>query len=236
MPFTINGIGTMYYGNRDQAVDGSYITTEWVVVVFLPIFPIASYRVRPTGQGTNLIFYYSNKYLVERVPLCWPQVRNIYAIIGPILGLLAILLIGSAIASNPSLGLLIGIVLLWAIAFFVFIKPNKSPSKSPNKFPKTPPALPKTVTVDCQPSQVLPRGKGDGAQRGRGDGLERARKPPSQSAIAPTHPLYSKILYLLNSDRETADRLLTLVRHQHPDRSNQWHHEKVIDDILRDRQ
>ncbi|MBW4652532.1 MAG: hypothetical protein KME20_05745 [Kaiparowitsia implicata GSE-PSE-MK54-09C] len=235
MPFTLNGIGTIYYGNRDRAVDGSYITTEWFVVVYVPIFPIASYRVRPAGQGTNLIFYYSNKYLVERVPLCWPQVRSVYAFTGPIFGILALLLIGPAIASNPSIGPVIGILLLCAIAFFVFIKPNKSPSKSPNKAPKTPPAPPTTVTVDCQPAQALPMGRGDGEQRGRGDGLEKARKPPSQPDLAPAHPLYSKVLYLLNSDRETADRLLTLVRRQHPDRSTQWHHEKVIDDLIRDR-
>ncbi|BDA69938.1 hypothetical protein CAL7716_041040 [Calothrix sp. PCC 7716] len=30
MPFTLNGCRTKYYGRRDMAPDGSYVTTEWI--------------------------------------------------------------------------------------------------------------------------------------------------------------------------------------------------------------
>ena len=40
------GTGTTFYGQRDVREDGSYITTEWVVFLFLPIFPLRSLRVR----------------------------------------------------------------------------------------------------------------------------------------------------------------------------------------------
>lgn len=58
MPFTLNGIGTHYYGgaNRSARVDvcqfcnhsttlSSYDTREWVCVLFIPIIPLRKYRI-----------------------------------------------------------------------------------------------------------------------------------------------------------------------------------------------
>lgn len=78
MAFTFNGIGTTYYGNRDTGPDGSFVTTEWLVFIYLPILPIRSFRVLPTGQNTNAFVYNSQGYMAQRVPLCWRQVRNVY--------------------------------------------------------------------------------------------------------------------------------------------------------------
>lgn len=196
MPFTLNGIGTTYYGKRDCTADASYITTEWIVFLYLPILPLGSYRVRPTGQGENLIFYYSTKYAVEKVSLCWPQVRNGYFVTGPIVGILGVSLVGPAIASIFLPSLIILILLLYAIAFFLFLMRNKSSPISSRSSPGN----------RSQPSPI------------------------------PHHPLYGKILGMLSGDFETADRLLALARRQHPLQSNQWHHEKVIEDLIRDRQ
>jgi len=44
MARTINGIGTTFYGKCKFNPDDSYITTKWVVLVFIPIVPLASYR------------------------------------------------------------------------------------------------------------------------------------------------------------------------------------------------
>jgi hypothetical protein len=46
MPRIVNGIGKAYYGKRDFAENGSYITTEWFVFLFVPIFPLGSFRVK----------------------------------------------------------------------------------------------------------------------------------------------------------------------------------------------
>jgi len=32
MAFSFNGVGTMFYGQRDFRLDGTYVTTEWFVV------------------------------------------------------------------------------------------------------------------------------------------------------------------------------------------------------------
>lgn len=84
MPASINGCGTRYYGSREVGPDGSYVTTEWITFVYVPLFPIRSMRVLPQGKGTNAVVFHSQDYLTGRVPLSWPQVRNVYLIMGPI--------------------------------------------------------------------------------------------------------------------------------------------------------
>ena len=89
MAFTFNGIGTRYYGRAGlDRQEGSYIATEWFVLLYLPLFPIRSMRVRPVGQGTHLLVYNSKKYLTTPVPLYKPHVIKGYAIT---LGLAAVL-------------------------------------------------------------------------------------------------------------------------------------------------
>ena len=85
MPYTFNGCGTRYCGERDRAEDGSYITTEWIALVHIPLVPIRSCRVRPVGKGTNILIHSSQSYQTLRVPLCWRQVRNVYLCVSPIL-------------------------------------------------------------------------------------------------------------------------------------------------------
>lgn len=100
MPFAFNGIGTKYYGQREALEDGSFVTTEWFVLMYIPIIPLGSFRVVPTGKSSNLLVYRSSQYLVKQVPINWRQVRNVYivtvAIFGAISGLIGLL------ASTPS--------------------------------------------------------------------------------------------------------------------------------------
>jgi hypothetical protein len=84
MPFTINGCGTRYYGKREQAADGSYIATEWITFIYVPLIPIRSYRVLPVGQGKNIIVHSSQRYQTMRAPLCWAHIRNVYLVLIPI--------------------------------------------------------------------------------------------------------------------------------------------------------
>lgn len=85
MPFTFNGCGTKFYGNRDKGEDGSHITTEWITLVYVPIIPIRSWRVLPVGQGTNYVVHSSQSYRMLRVPLCWPQIFHVYMFAAPII-------------------------------------------------------------------------------------------------------------------------------------------------------
>lgn len=50
--YTINGIGTTLYGERDvDPENGSYSTTLYFTILFIPIFPLGRYRVMRTGHG-----------------------------------------------------------------------------------------------------------------------------------------------------------------------------------------
>ncbi|MEO1621246.1 MAG: hypothetical protein AAFU53_09465 [Cyanobacteria bacterium J06632_3] len=104
MPFTYNGIGTKYYGKRELGPDGSYITTEWITLVYIPLVPIGSFRVCPTGKSTNAIVYNSRQFMVKRVPFSWPQIRNIYAVTGSIVAAIAgvIFIANKADAAEPA--------------------------------------------------------------------------------------------------------------------------------------
>ena len=82
-PASINGFGTTFYGRRDFRSDGSYITTEWVVALYIPLIPVRSLRVRYTGAGEHrwyLGFGSSEKYAVyeKRFPPHWKQVIFTY--------------------------------------------------------------------------------------------------------------------------------------------------------------
>ncbi len=81
MPYSINGIGTTYYGKREEAADSSYGTTLWIILLFMPLLPIASYRVVETSESAM----FSREYLIRRIPLCWPQVLNTYLVVASII-------------------------------------------------------------------------------------------------------------------------------------------------------
>ena len=47
MAVTVSLLGTHFYGQRDFHRDGSYLTTEWRTVLYLPLVPIGSCRAVP---------------------------------------------------------------------------------------------------------------------------------------------------------------------------------------------
>jgi hypothetical protein len=88
MPKSFNGTGTMYYGQREVGPDGSYITTEWVTLAWIPLIPLKSYRVLPNGKGKNFAVYQSQGYSVRQVPLNDEQIRNVYGVAIPVVAVI----------------------------------------------------------------------------------------------------------------------------------------------------
>ena len=78
---SINGIGTTYIGHADVKMDGSYITTKWLSIVF-PIVPLGSMRVWPQSQTTRYlpVFYTTSQFEVKRAPLHVSHVIQVYAV------------------------------------------------------------------------------------------------------------------------------------------------------------
>src|SRR5262249_30662983 len=81
--YTLQGFGTTFYGARDFHSDGSYITTEWMVIGWVPIIPLRSLRVRYQGAGAPPRFPigigYSHSYAVHETGAPnWKQVLYTY--------------------------------------------------------------------------------------------------------------------------------------------------------------
>lgn len=43
--FTLNGFGTTFVGECDYDPDGTYITTAWIVALWIPLIPLYSARI-----------------------------------------------------------------------------------------------------------------------------------------------------------------------------------------------
>ena len=73
--FTLNGFGTTFVGECDYEPDGTYVTTAWIVALWVPLIPLYSARVlsvEPTMlSGTN--------YQIIKQPVHWGQARRIWA-------------------------------------------------------------------------------------------------------------------------------------------------------------
>jgi hypothetical protein len=78
MALLIQGIGTAFVGQRDFLPDGSYISTEWVVILCLPIIPLRSMRLRNTGYSYR-VFYWEERYVARRTRIRLKQVLCTYA-------------------------------------------------------------------------------------------------------------------------------------------------------------
>ncbi len=70
--YTLNGIGTTLYGQAQKRDDGTYIATQWLAFVFLPIIPLGSYWVKPADNGGwYFIASTPNPGWVKTPPLIW---------------------------------------------------------------------------------------------------------------------------------------------------------------------
>lgn len=78
MPSNVNGFGTKYYGQRDFRPDGSYLTTNFFCLGFVPIIPLHSVRVIADPKNSAMPFSKNYYSILEKR---WPhplQVLFIY--------------------------------------------------------------------------------------------------------------------------------------------------------------
>ena len=120
MPRMSNGIGTRYLGASDRHDDGSFVTTEWFVLFYVPLLPLKSQRVVYIGDyssGGQSIQSYSVR---EPAPLDKRLVGIVYAWLFVPLALAAVILsIGSG-ATETIRSVVSAIMLIMLIACIVF--------------------------------------------------------------------------------------------------------------------
>jgi hypothetical protein len=144
MPVTINGFGTTYYGERDYTENGSFITTEWITAGYIPILPLKSIRVARSQQNVAIFVYTSEGYyLLEKVPLCWPQVLSTYGFL--LLGVLWLAAIVTILKVAPINWDRFGVPIIFlslfgaAIPFFILLwlraRRQKGITRKPTRLP-----------------------------------------------------------------------------------------------------
>ncbi len=85
MAFTFNGIGTMVYGERDYWPDGSFVTTEWFVIAYVPISPSVSMRISYARNSPFAKYDSAGYYIYEAKPINRKQVLSTYLWFGSII-------------------------------------------------------------------------------------------------------------------------------------------------------
>jgi hypothetical protein len=78
MQFAIHGLGTVLYGKRDYWPDGSFVTTEWAVLAYVPIFPTFSKRISYTKNSDFAAYDASGYYVYETTTPNLRQVAYVY--------------------------------------------------------------------------------------------------------------------------------------------------------------
>ena len=117
MPREVNGIGTTYYGASDRQPDGSFVTTEWFILLGVPLIPLRSLRACYLGESHR-----------------WNRTSKSYAILGPepldrrlvlqayawwLIPIVLTILLGAAGAAE-----LAGILMIVGIGFWLLVFPS----------------------------------------------------------------------------------------------------------------
>ena len=74
--FTLNGFGTTFVGECDYEPDGTYVTTAWIVALWIPLIPLYSARVLSI-KSTILS---GATYQIIKQPVHWGQARRIWGV------------------------------------------------------------------------------------------------------------------------------------------------------------
>lgn len=105
---SFNGFGTAIYGQREFWPDGSFLTTKWIVLLWIPIIPLGSTRVKKIGRsGAAFPVGWSARYRVYSKQR--PDVRQVLSVYGFIAALFL------AVCYAASLPESVGVAMLGAL-------------------------------------------------------------------------------------------------------------------------
>jgi hypothetical protein len=93
--FAIGG-GIKHFGHSERLGDGSYMTTAWLVVAFIPIIPLRSHRIRFLKTRQVGHDSYEEFEIVEKVRLRLSSVALVYLSTVSYLAYLFFCLLGAA--------------------------------------------------------------------------------------------------------------------------------------------
>lgn len=78
----------MTYGQRDYWPDGSFITTQWIVMAWVPIAPLSSMRLTRSNEGKPFARRNSEGYYIyEETAPNTKQVVSVYCWLASVIGI-----------------------------------------------------------------------------------------------------------------------------------------------------
>jgi uncharacterized membrane protein YeaQ/YmgE (transglycosylase-associated protein family) len=83
---SMRGIGSILIGKSDVAQDGSYWATEWLIVYYIPLFPIARYHVI---KHPGSLWQRTEYTILAKAPPRLAEVARVYAIFLAVLSIMA---------------------------------------------------------------------------------------------------------------------------------------------------
>ncbi len=120
--FTLNGFGATFIGECDYEPDGTYITTAWIVALWIPLIPLYSARIL-SAESTMLS---GTNYQIIKLPIHWRQAGRIWAYV---LGMAAMIALMSLLVQShdirdllpPLLSEILSWVVLGALLPYAFL-------------------------------------------------------------------------------------------------------------------
>jgi hypothetical protein len=121
------GCGTRFYGATERRA-GTFVTTQWFCLLFIPLIPIQSYRVGYAGEQTTssgAVMTTSTVYSIyQSLPLNWRQVLQAYALIFSFVALVIGLpwVLPGQMAANMARGLGVVLFIMFFVTGFIFLR------------------------------------------------------------------------------------------------------------------
>jgi len=72
----INGMGSAFIGRSGQREDGSYVTTEWFTILWIPIFPVCRYRLLEHQDARRL--FHREYTILDKFPPRGADAARVY--------------------------------------------------------------------------------------------------------------------------------------------------------------
>ena len=126
--YSFNGFGTMLLDYR-ALPDGTYEAVRWATALWLPLFPLAAYRIQPLEQERTYGRETSKFRVLEKARLSVTRIVRTYAlaaaaVLPPILGVVYADEINRVVRGLWALGLMI-LIAVWS-GYIIFFKiPNE---------------------------------------------------------------------------------------------------------------